>query len=67
MHTLLIVDDEPHSRDGLARLVRQSDLAIDQVQTASNGLDALALARQQAPDILLCDVRMPRNDRTGNK
>ena len=62
MHTLLIVDDEPHSRDGLARLVRQSDLAIDQVQTASNGLDALALARQQAPDILLCDVRMPRMD-----
>lgn len=62
MHTLLIVDDEPHSRDGLARLVRQSGLAIDQVQTASNGLDALTLARQQAPDILLCDVRMPRMD-----
>ena len=56
--TILIVDDEKNSREGLARaLQRQYD-----VQLADNGQKALEIIAAQPVDILLSDVRMPGMD-----
>ncbi len=54
--TLLIVDDEPHVRHMLDyKLVRAGFSVI----TATNGVDALRLAREHRPDLVVTDLQMP--------
>jgi two-component system response regulator YesN len=59
---LLIVDDEPMTRDSLVELLPLKTLGILEVQTASNGRAAWQMALGSRPDIVLCDVRMPKMD-----
>ena len=55
---IVIIDDHPIIREGLAALIRtQSDLII--VAEASDGSEAVALYRNQRPDIVLMDLAMP--------
>ena len=55
---LLLVDDHAILRDGIRSLLeRQGDIEV--IAEASNGLEALAKARQYEPDILLMDIAMP--------
>ena len=53
-----IADDQAIIRDGLAVQVALAD-DLEVVGDASNGEQAIALARRQRPDVLLMDVRMP--------
>jgi DNA-binding NarL/FixJ family response regulator len=53
-----IADDQAIIRDGLRVQVSLGD-DLEFVGEASNGEQAVALARQQRPDVLLMDVRMP--------
>lgn len=62
MIRLLIVDDEEITRDSLKDYVNWAEMGINSVFTARNGLEALELAKQFEPDILLTDVRMPKMD-----
>jgi DNA-binding NarL/FixJ family response regulator len=56
-----IADDQALVRDGFrVQLGLVPDMTF--VGEASNGLQALALAWQQRPDVLLMDVRMPEMD-----
>lgn len=56
--TVLIVDDHPLFRDGVAALLgKQDDIAI--VGEASNGLEAVSLAQELKPDVILMDLQMP--------
>jgi two-component system nitrate/nitrite response regulator NarL len=56
---ILIADDHPIFRDGLRRLLEtEPDLKV--VGEASDGNDAVKLARQLKPDIMLLDLAMPR-------
>src|SRR3989339_1600112 len=56
---LLIVDDETQFLDAISkRLIKRG---FD-VQTATNGLDAIALARKEKFDIALLDLKMPGMD-----
>lgn len=57
MRTLLIADDE----DGIRRLVRMT-LESDnyQILEASDGDEAISLAREYRPELILLDVMMPR-------
>ena len=56
-----IADDQPLVRDGFrVQLTLAPD--IEFVGGASNGLQAVELARRHRPDVLLMDVRMPELD-----
>lgn len=59
---LLIVDDEELTREGLIASLDWESLGVEQIFQADDGINALAIARLQKPDIILSDVRMPRMD-----
>jgi DNA-binding NarL/FixJ family response regulator len=58
---VLIADDQKLVRGGLRMLVESADdMAV--VGEASDGAEAVALARDLSPDVVLMDVRMPTKD-----
>lgn len=59
---LLIVDDEERTREMLCKHIAWGELGIDEVETARNGLIALERCQSFRPDVVLCDVRMPKMD-----
>ncbi|HYZ40064.1 MAG TPA: response regulator, partial [Stellaceae bacterium] len=56
---VMIVDDDPNSRDLLAATVRREGYRVIE---ATDGETALALAREWQPDAVTLDVLMPRMD-----
>ena len=62
MYSILIVEDEPVIRKGIASLVDFESLGISSVLEAENGEQAIAMIQEQAPDILLTDINMPKMD-----
>jgi len=58
---ILIVDDEAPARDRLARMLDELDDCIV-CGGAASGREALELAVQLQPDVLLLDIRMPGMD-----
>src|SRR3954462_8261005 len=58
---VLIVDDIPETRDHLTKLLGfESD--VDVVGAAASGHEALTLATQLTPDVVLMDINMPDMD-----
>lgn len=57
--TVLIVDDEKNSREGLRNFLEGLNY---EALTAASGEEALELLQKEKPDILLTDIRMPRMD-----
>jgi two-component system invasion response regulator UvrY len=55
---VLIADDHPLTRDGI-RAALSDDSGIDVVAEATNGEEAVKLAGDVHPDVILMDVRMP--------
>lgn len=55
---LLIVDDQPLVRRGLAELLDLED-NLEIVGEAENGREALRLAQELHPDVVLMDIKMP--------
>lgn len=56
-----LVDDDALIRTGLTMILEQSG-DIEVVATAADGREAVAMARNQNPDVILMDVRMPNLD-----
>ena len=57
MKAILVADDQPETR-AVVRAMLSTNPAY-QVQEAANGAEALALAQEQRPDLVLLDVQMP--------
>jgi two-component system phosphate regulon response regulator PhoB len=60
MPTILIVDDEEDIRDLISmNLLREKDYTVIE---AADGLEALASAKAQAPDLIVLDLMLPGMD-----
>jgi DNA-binding NarL/FixJ family response regulator len=55
---VIVVDDHPVFRNGLRMLVEDND-GLEFVGAAADGVAAVELCRQQEPDVVLMDIRMP--------
>ena len=58
MITVLLVDDHAYIRKGIQYLL-ESTPDIEVVDTASNGIEAVAKARSHQPDVVIIDISMP--------
>ncbi len=58
---VLIADDQPLARDGIAAVL-QTQLDIEIVGQARDGREAVQMARRLCPDVALLDIRMPVMD-----
>jgi DNA-binding NarL/FixJ family response regulator len=58
---LLLVEDQPLLRAGLARLLAE-DPSIELVGEAGDGREAVRLAAELKPDLVVMDIRMPVMD-----
>jgi two-component system NarL family response regulator len=58
---ILVADDHPIVRDGIVSIIEvEKDMRL--VALAGDGMEAVELAKQHLPDIVLLDLRMPRLD-----
>ena len=56
-----VVDDQALVRGGFAMVLNhQPDIEV--VAEAGDGIEAVAVARQHRPDVVLMDIRVPRMD-----
>ncbi len=62
MKRILVIEDEPEMRRNIAALLRYHD--YEPIE-AENGRKGVELARQENPDVILCDVMMPELDGYG--
>jgi DNA-binding NarL/FixJ family response regulator len=58
---VLLADDQTLVRSGF-RMILRAEPGIEVVGEASDGAEAIALARELDPDVVLMDVRMPNVD-----
>jgi len=56
---ILVIDDEANYRDLITMVLQMSSYDVYQ---AANGLDGLAAAKMHNPDLILCDINMPKMD-----
>ena len=54
----LLVDDEPHAREELAALLRETG-RVEVVGSCGNAVEAIPALRRERPDVLFLDVQMP--------
>lgn len=59
--TVMLVDDHPLLRKGLKQLLAFED-DLDVIAEASNGADALLIAEEQDPDLIILDLHMQGMD-----
>lgn len=58
---VIIADDSDFVRDGM-RIILQADREFEVLGCASNGREAIALAKKTLPDVILMDIQMPEMD-----
>lgn len=62
MTKILLIEDEPQTRENLALILRMEGF---EAVTARNGRIGLEAAAREKPDLILCDVSMPELDGFG--
>jgi ActR/RegA family two-component response regulator len=56
---ILVVDDEPSARSGMEKLLQQEGYIVN---VAADGPNALAIAAESPPDVVVTDLKMPKMD-----
>lgn len=62
MKTILIIEDQPDMRENIATILSMEGY---EVLEAADGSEGIAAARDDKPDLILCDVMMPKLDGHG--
>lgn len=62
LYTVLLVDDEPEIREGIIQKIDWEQYGFEIIGSAENGRDALEIAEQQQPDVVMTDIMMPFMD-----
>ncbi|RZJ34583.1 MAG: response regulator [Flavobacterium sp.] len=57
--TILVIEDNADIRENIAEILALADYSVN---TASNGEEGVANARQNPPDLILSDIMMPGGD-----
>lgn len=61
-YRVLLVDDEEEIREGICRKMDWQALGFTLAGQAANGMEALEIAEQTCPDVVLSDIKMPYMD-----
>ncbi|MFP4007050.1 MAG: response regulator transcription factor [Spirulinaceae cyanobacterium] len=59
MSKILVIEDEPQIRDNIRQILEMSDF---EVAIAQDGEQGLQLAHSEHPDLIVCDIMMPKLD-----
>jgi len=59
MKTILIVDDEPRTRQGVRKTLEAWSSGKHRIETASSGIEALEWLEVNETNLLITDIRMP--------
>ena len=62
MITVVIVEDEYRTREGVGKLIEKLDLGFSVAGMAENGYDGLKLIQAAEPDVVITDIQMPKMD-----
>ncbi|AKN30401.1 histidine kinase [Clostridium carboxidivorans P7] len=62
MYKLLIVDDEAFERKVIRFMLKKSFSNIKVIGDATNGEEAILLAKKHDPDIIIMDIKMPEKN-----
>ncbi|MFU1795232.1 response regulator transcription factor [Paenibacillus azoreducens] len=62
MMKVLIVDDEQHVRESVELSIDWSKYDITEIFMAEDGAEALGIVRREDPELIICDMSMPRMD-----
>lgn len=57
MKRILIVDDDSSTTESISSFLIETGY---EVKTASNGMEALEVAKEMNPDLIITDIRMPK-------
>ncbi len=59
MYNVMLVDDEEEVRIAIEKKINWTELGFNVVGTAGNGFDALDMALERRPDVVMTDINMP--------
>lgn len=62
MKTILVLEDQPDMRKNISTILKMESYTV---LSADNGNDGLTIAREEKPDLILCDIMMPGLDGYG--
>lgn len=62
MHRLVVIDDEYIVVEGIKAIIRREKLECEVAGFAYDGISALTVIREQKPDIVITDIRIPGLD-----
>lgn len=62
LYSVMLVDDEKEVREAIARKLDWETMGFQVVGSAENGEEALEIAEQLCPDVVMTDIKMPFMD-----
>lgn len=62
MLKVLVVDDEPKVRRGVSRLIEMHPEKYELMGSCAGAADVVELLGQRVPDVIVTDIRMPKQD-----